>query len=758
MVRAAEFTVNSTGDQADSVLGVGCLTVEEKDEGKEEEECTLRAALEEANALEGEFDTIAFDEEVFAGQAAATIALGSSLPTVTDAGFVNGRECPTAAGVTGPCVGVDGPGLGPALVVEETEGFELSGLAFTGASIGIEAAASPRFKVQASWFGIKLDGSPGSNTTGILLGPGSDNGRIGGEGPEARNVFANSSTDGLDIHGAGNARILGNYFGIEPDGATPAGNGGKDIEVASIGESEAIGTAIGTKIRSEGVTTPQCDFGCNVISGAGSHGIDLMGDGGSEAPAAATTIAGNYIGLDATGSAAVANAAAGIRVGKAAQTVIGGPKAGEANRINGGSVAVLSGPGAVDLVVRGNRIGFDAAGTGSMAPPGEGIVVNSAGLSNVAVEAVIVDNAIAMEGGVAVAQQGFGARISGNAISWADTGVRVFASTAKHGNLIEGNVIEGVESSGILIENDLNEVFANEISGAGGNGIWVKGSLPSGVKENLVGGDAAGDENVIDGSGGDAIEILGLEKTDNAVARNRGAANAGLFIDLVSVLPATEPNGPSHGIKPPEISTANGASAGGSGAQAGATVRVFRKQSTQAGEIASFLGESTADGAGNWKVVYESAIPGGTIVAATQTSEAGGTSELATAITSGTAAEDGGCAFIIGLECTVGPSATGAAGGAAGAPGASEWIWPRTTILRAPKRRSRNRAARFEFESDKPGSRFLCSLDERPFDLCGSPRRYRGLKPGRHLFEVRAIDPAGHLDPTPAKKKFTVVG
>jgi hypothetical protein len=505
------------------------------------------------------------------------------------------------------------------------------------------------------------------------------------------------------------------------------------------------------------VTSAQCDFGCNVISGAGSHGIDLVGDGGAEAPAAATTIAGNYIGLDATGSAAVANTSTGIRVGKAAQTVIGGPKAGEANRINGGGVAVLAGPGAADLVVRGNRIGFDAAGTGGMAPPGEGIVVNSTGLTNVALEATIADNAIAMDGGTAIAQQGFGARISGNAISSADTGIRVFASNAKHGNLIEGNVIEAAKTTGILVENDLNEVFANEISGAGGNGIWVKGSLPSGVKENLVGGDATGDENTIDGSGGNAVEILGLEKTDNAVARNRGSGNAGLFIDLVAVSPATEPNGPSHGIKPPQISNAGVASAGGGGAQAGATVRIFRKQGAQAGEIAAFLGEATVDGAGNWKVIYDSAIPGGTVVAATQTSEAGGTSELATA-TSDAVVEDGGCAFIGGPECTVGSSGAGGGAGGGAGPGAFGWIWPRTAILKAPKRRSASRAVRFEFESDKPGSRFLCRLDERPFDLCGSPRRYRRLQPGRHVFEVRAIDSAGHLDLTPAKTKFTVVG
>ena len=67
-----------------------------------------------------------------------------------------------------------------------------------------------------------------------------------------------------------------------------------------------------------------------------------------------------------------------------------------------------------------------------------------------------------MEGGVAIAQQGFGARIVGNEIIGAETGIKTFESTAEHGNLIEGNSIEGPEANGILVENDLNEIVGNE--------------------------------------------------------------------------------------------------------------------------------------------------------------------------------------------------------------------------------------------------------------------------------------------------------
>jgi CSLREA domain-containing protein len=740
---AREFIVDSTADEADLLIDGNCLT----EGGK----CTLRAAVEESNDPE-ERDTIQFDENVFDGKLASTIVLGSSLPILQPV-LIHGRECPTGAGIGGPCVGIDGPGLssGPALGIENAEEVEIEGLAVTGAETGIDAESSSHLRIQSSWFGVRLDGSGGGNGTGVYVGPGSSRSRIGGEGPEAGNVFANSGGDGLDIHGASHVSVLGNYFGIEKDGLTPAANGGKDIEVTSTssGEFEATGTAIGTRVRAEGVATPKCDLGCNVISGAGSDGIDLEGDGEPEAPATATTIAGNYIGLDATGNAAVPNASAGVHVGRAAQTVVGGPSAGEANRINGGSAGVLAGPEAADLAVRGNLIGVDAGGAASLAPPGEGISVVSGEFSTPALEAVIAGNEIRMEGGVAIAQQGFGAWIAGNEIAGAETGIKTFEYTAEHGNLIEGNSIEAVKAGGILVENDLNEILGNEVTGAGGAGIAIRGLEPFGVSGNLVGGDAAADENVVSGSGGAAIEISDVNTSVNEVARNRGSANSGLFIDLVPA--GAESKDPNNGIEPPVVSTAIEASADGS-AEPGAVVRVFHKLAAAPGELDSFLGETIADAEGNWKVVYGSAIPAGTFVAATQTKD-GGTSELSTP------------AAVAGGGSATGGGGDGDAGGGAGTAGSFERVLvirgrtrPRTKLVRTPRSRTRSSAVRFEFKSDEPGSVFLCKLDDKPFDLCKSPKRYEGLKPGRHVFKVRAVDPAGHVDSSPATKKFAVIG
>jgi len=181
---------------------------------------------------------------------------------------------------------------------------------------------------------------------------------------------------------------------------------------------------------------------------------------------------------------------------------------------------------------------------------------------------------------------------------------------------------------------------------------------------------------------------------------------------------------------PPSIGSAKLAGASGSGAAPEATVRVFRKKTAEAGELESFLGEAEADGSGNWAIAYGAAIPGETRIAATQTSE-GGTSELAFATTE------------------PGPKKEGEE---------KDTTPPQTKIVKGPKAKTHARKAKFKFTSSEAGSTFKCKLDRKPVKSCKSPKTYKKLKPGKHLFKVWAIDKAGNKDPTPAKRKFKVLG
>jgi hypothetical protein len=82
---------------------------------------------------------------------------------------------------------------------------------------------------------------------------------------------------------------------------------------------------------------------------------------------------------------------------------------------------------------------------------------------------------------------------------------------------------------------------------------------------------------------------------------------------------------------------------------------------------------------------------------------------------------------------------------------------PETTITKGAPKKTEKRKVKFRFISDEPGSTFECKLDKGPFEPCTSPRKVKHLDPGQHTFRVRATDPAGNADATPAKDKFKVV-
>jgi dipeptidyl aminopeptidase/acylaminoacyl peptidase len=57
--------------------------------------------------------------------------------------------------------------------------------------------------------------------------------------------------------------------------------------------------------------------------------------------------------------------------------------------------------------------------------------------------------------------------------------------------------------------------------------------------------------------------------------------------------------------------------------------------------------------------------------------------------------------------------------------------------------------------SDDPGARFQCRLDQKPDEFCsGSPLSLPEVRPGRHQLCVKAVDPVGNVDATPACRGF----
>jgi DNA-binding beta-propeller fold protein YncE len=91
------------------------------------------------------------------------------------------------------------------------------------------------------------------------------------------------------------------------------------------------------------------------------------------------------------------------------------------------------------------------------------------------------------------------------------------------------------------------------------------------------------------------------------------------------------------------------------------------------------------------------------------------------------------------------------------APAKSDRKPPNTRITAGPAKTTRSRTARFKFRSTERGSDFQCKPDWRKrWASCRSPKSYANLRRGRHSFRVRAIDRAGNVDRTPAKRVWVV--
>ena len=174
-----------------------------------------------------------------------------------------------------------------------------------------------------------------------------------------------------------------------------------------------------------------------------------------------------------------------------------------------------------------------------------------------------------------------GATIVGNRIEGSFAGIKTRGADPNRGNLIQGNVIENADVFGIRLFNDSNVVIGNTIFNPGHSGVVSEGG-----NHNLIGGDLAAEENEITGSGGEgAIIISGLEAQRNEVAANHGSGNEQAFLSLFPQSSSEKLNG---GIEPPVFGAVLQSSAVGT-AQPGATVRIFRKATAEAGELASLL-------------------------------------------------------------------------------------------------------------------------------------------------------------------------
>ena len=173
------------------------------------------------------------------------------------------------------------------------------------------------------------------------------------------NVISGNVIEGIEVSPASNlATIRNNIIGLDAAGVVAVPNGSNGIS------GDGANTRIGGTAAGEG----------NVISGNTVNGISAVFSNAQ--------IHGNIIGLNAAGTAAVPNGVNGIFLSAGSGTAIGTPGGG-ANTISGhlGGAGILIQDFATAVFIAGNRIGTDLAGNAAI-PNNVGVsILNATGVT-----------------------------------------------------------------------------------------------------------------------------------------------------------------------------------------------------------------------------------------------------------------------------------------------------------------------------------------------------------------------------------------
>jgi CSLREA domain-containing protein len=398
------FTVNSNNDVNDDACDAA--------------HCSLREAINAANANSGFTDTIAFS----IGTGVQTIQPSSVLPQITDPVIIDGTTQPGFAGT--PIIGLDGTNAGSST---STHGLNITAgdslvrglVIYSFSGNGIHLAGDGTV-IEGNYLGTNIAGTASSaNRYGIQIL--SANNTIGGTTASARNLISGNFLSGIFINGAsatGN-QIQGNYIGLNAAGTSALPNEASGIVIGSADVNFIGGTAAGAG---------------NIISGNAQRGISLNN-------ADSNQIQGNYIGVNAAGTAALPGQDYGVSIDASSNNLIGGTSAAARNIISGNTQngIVIANLETSGNLVQGNYIGLNAAGTTSIPNGQNGVLVDSGAINNT----------------IGGTEAGAGNLISGNS----SHGVQVISDSAV-GNRILGNSIYGNSALGINL--GLDSVTAND--------------------------------------------------------------------------------------------------------------------------------------------------------------------------------------------------------------------------------------------------------------------------------------------------------
>ncbi|MCI0390612.1 MAG: FG-GAP-like repeat-containing protein [Acidobacteria bacterium] len=572
-VTAATFVVNSNGNGSDAQPGDGiCSTPAGTAQGV----CTLRAAIQEANASPGP-DAINFN-----------------IPT-----DVPKTIRPSAS-------------PSPALIPDITS------------PVTIDATTQPGFA-----------GAPIIELSGELLVPGSFNGlTIRANDCVVRGLVINRfSGDGIIVAGDGNT-IEGNFIGTDVTGTLDRGNEFNGVRVTLLSDfnTRASNNRIGgTTAAARNVISGNGD-----VAAPSRNAVQLEGD----VSVSGNLVQGNYLGVDATGGRALGNTRSGVVVNfGASNNIIGGAAAGAGNIIldNTESGVYIQHSDSAGNLVQGNLIGFNGKGL-TAGHNLDGVTIDGASRNTVGGTTPAARNVISSNNwGIEIV--GFaGDDASGNLIQGNYIGTDI-SGAGNIGNFIDGIRIGSPRNdsdTAMAPRNNVAVISNNSIGGvtAGAGNVIAFNGEEGGNGITIVNSDSGNPSvrNPIFGNSIFANSSLGIDLGNNRVTQNdagdadTGPNNLQNYPVLISAL---------NNIKQ---TTVNGTL--NSAPNTSFRVEFFSNAACDIsgfGEGETFLGAidvtTNANGAASFSAPLSTLVPTNRVITATATDPGGNTSEFSRCVT-----------------------------------------------------------------------------------------------------------------------------
>jgi CSLREA domain-containing protein len=497
---------------------------------------------------------------------------------------------PTATGATiaGNHVGTNRSGS--AAIRNPAGNVDLTTGTTTGASMAIQTAApnttiqgnvisgNPGWGVQVASTGAVLKGNTigldATGTTGlgnfgfvISIDDGAT-ATIGGTGPGDGNVIADvrrvagtASYAGrylISVYGS-TATVVGNKIGTNATGTAAVGDAGGFLDRTVGISSVASGSVSGSTVRASNVTIGGSAPGAgNVIAGR-YYNVELASYPGQTFLSTAT-VQGNLIGTNATGTAAIAGSDIGIKVAPYVAATIGGTASGAGNVVSGHDTGIEVTDNNAGVVIQGNKIGTDLAGSASIANATSGLEIVNDGIvpTDAGGPQPLVGGSAAGAGnlisgnGIRALTTGRPGKIQGNRIGTNAAGTAAIPNGRPGSNPTgvvtlsapgllfggtgpgEGNLVSGNNGSGLDVTKRFPVVQGNKIgTNAAGTGplpnTWAGVLFQTGAVGS-IGGTGAGQANVIAYNGRQGFSVQG--GTNITFRGNLVHSNGRLAIDI----------------------------------------------------------------------------------------------------------------------------------------------------------------------------------------------------------------------------------